>query len=73
MYAVEFETQISNGIVHIPQQFEQLYEHRKAKVIIMVDDAGEVQLIDLIKKLSNSPIHVEETTTFLSREQANER
>lgn len=38
MFAIEFETQINNGVVHIPQQFEQLYQHPKAKIIIMVDE-----------------------------------
>ena len=29
MYAVEFETQVNDGIVRIPQKFEQLYKHQK--------------------------------------------
>lgn len=73
MYAVEFETQINDGIVHIPQKFEQLYKQQKAKVIIMIDDIEKTQPIDLIQKLLNNPIHVEPTITFLSREHANER
>lgn len=32
MFAVEFETQIKNGVVHIPRQFEQLYQHPKVKL-----------------------------------------
>lgn len=72
MYAVEFETQISDGIVHIPQKFEQLYKHQKAKITIMVDDIDKIQPIDLIQKLSSNPIHIEPTVAFLFREQANE-
>jgi hypothetical protein len=47
MFAVEFETQINNGVVHIPQQFEQLYQHPKAKIIIMVD---EITITDFLSK-----------------------
>ncbi len=47
MFAVEFETQINDGVVHIPRQFEQLYQHPKAKIIIMVD---EMPITDYLSK-----------------------
>jgi hypothetical protein len=47
MFAIEFETQIKNGVVHIPQQFERLYQHPKAKIIIMID---EIPMTDFLSK-----------------------
>jgi hypothetical protein len=41
MYAVEFETHINNGVVHIPSHYKELQNSKKAKVIVMVDDLGE--------------------------------
>jgi fructose-specific phosphotransferase system component IIB len=35
MYAVEFETKISNGIIEIPMQYKQIKD--SVKVIIMTD------------------------------------
>jgi hypothetical protein len=43
MYAIEFETAISNGIVQIPETFKQLYSSPNAKVIIMVDEPTKQQ------------------------------
>ena len=76
MYAIEFETSIHNGVVQIPSTFHKLYSNSKAKVIIMIEDDTEVTVSkdpDFIEMLANNPRHLEESTAFLSREQANER
>ncbi len=41
MYAVEFETRIDNGIVHIPEQYKALQNSKKAKIIVMIDEPTE--------------------------------
>lgn len=38
MYAVEFETDIDNGLVRVPVSFRKLQTMKKAKIIIMVED-----------------------------------
>lgn len=38
MYAVEFDANIENGIVHIPKKYTNLQEV-SAKVTIMIDDS----------------------------------
>ncbi len=35
MYAVEFEAPIENGIVHIPQQYQELQQTPKARFVVM--------------------------------------
>ncbi len=38
MYAVEFETKIDNGIVHIPKDIDDFNQIKKAKFIMMYDN-----------------------------------
>lgn len=76
MYAIEFETSIHNGVVQIPSVFHKLYSSTKAKIIIMIEDDTVVTASkkpDFIEMLANNPRHLDESTDFLSREQANER
>lgn len=76
MYAIEFETSIHNGIVQIPGTFHKLYSSSKAKIIIMIEDDTDITASnkpDFIEMLANNPRHLDESTMFLSREQANER
>ena len=40
MYAVEFEAPIENGIVHIPQRYQQLQENSKARFVVMYNDSA---------------------------------
>ena len=35
MYAVEFEAPIENGIVHIPKQYQDIQDTKKATFIVM--------------------------------------
>ena len=37
MYAVEFNASIHNGVIHIPTQYQELYEQQIAKIFVMVD------------------------------------
>jgi len=39
MYAVEFEAPIKNGIVHIPQQYQELQQTPKARFVVMYDNS----------------------------------
>ena len=39
MYAVEFEAPIENGIVHIPQQYQELQQNIKARFVVMYNDS----------------------------------
>jgi len=41
MYAIEFETSIDNGIVHIPEIYKKIQKSKKAKIIVMIDEAIE--------------------------------
>jgi len=76
MYAIEFEANIHNGIVEIPKSFHKIYSSKKAKVIIMVEDADVVMNLkqaDFIETFSTNQRHIDPSISFLSREQANER
>lgn len=76
MYAIEFEANIHNGIVEIPKSFHKIYSNKKAKIIIMVEDTDVVMNLkqaDFIETFSTNPRHIDPSTSFLSREQANER
>ncbi len=37
MYAVEFQAPIENGIVHIPQQYQEIHNTTKATFVVMYD------------------------------------
>ena len=39
MYAIEFEAPIENGIVHIPQQYQELQQNIKARFVVMYSDS----------------------------------
>ena len=39
MYAVEFEAPIENGIVHIPQQYQELQQTPKARFVVMYNNS----------------------------------
>ena len=35
MYAVEFQAPIENGIVHIPKQYHEILDRKKATLVVM--------------------------------------
>jgi len=54
MYAVEFEAQIDQGIIHIPVRFQKMHNKSHAKIIIMVDEAdGDQDNLALQQFLDN--------------------
>jgi hypothetical protein len=76
MYAVEFETNITNGLVQIPTLFEKLQTSTKAKIIILVDEDNSTTATtsqpDFIEQLMDNPRPMN-SSHFLSREEANAR
>jgi len=77
MYAVEFEAPIENGIVHIPQQYQELQQTPKARFIVMYtnsvnntikkeDDKVQFQLEEFRRLRSQSNNKVMVTMDLLS-------
>ena len=56
MYAVEFEAPIENGIVHIPQEYQELQQNQKAKFIVIYTN----NVNNTIKKEDNIKSQLEE-------------
>ena len=74
MFAIEFETTIDNGIVHIPKIYKNLQKSNKAKVIVMIDETTEEenqQQLVFDKFLKNS--RKVENLTLFSRDELHER
>ena len=46
MYAVEFEAPIENGIVHIPQQYQELQQNPKARFVVMYESVNNTNIVD---------------------------
>ena len=42
MYAVEFQAPIKNGVVHIPKQYQQLQDTKKATFVVMYESENKV-------------------------------
>lgn len=38
MYAVEFQAPIENGIVHIPKQYQEIQDNKKATFVVMYNN-----------------------------------
>ena len=38
MYAIEFQAPIENGIVHIPKQYQEIQDRKKATFVVMYED-----------------------------------
>jgi len=41
MYAVEFQAPIENGIVHIPKQFQDIQDAKKATFVVMYESISD--------------------------------
>ncbi|KIM13031.1 MAG: hypothetical protein KU38_02530 [Sulfurovum sp. FS08-3] len=41
MYAVEFQAPIENGIVHIPKQFQDIQNRKKATFVVMYESISD--------------------------------
>ncbi len=55
MYAIEFEADIQNGTVKIPEQYSHL-QNSHARIVIMVKDQSSQELTENNLDLSNSEI-----------------
>jgi len=75
MYAIEFETDITDRFIEI-KEYEKV-ANKHAKVIVMVDDfadmATQKKHDDFIDSLLKKPRHISKDTKFLSRDEANAR
>ena len=64
MFAIEFKTQIKDGVVHIPEQYKELYQS-EAKIVVLVETEPETAPVEtnkqstFFKALSNRHIPVE--------------
>jgi len=71
MYAVEFETKIQNGIVHIPQEYKDLIESTSARFVVMYDHNDKIKVNNIKKRMS--AISIDTSTFTFNRDEANER
>jgi hypothetical protein len=56
MYAVEFQTTVRNGTIHIPPEYHKQFRHR-VKVILMTEEVVEATN-NLIDQLLANPIRL---------------
>jgi hypothetical protein len=74
MYAVEFEANIRNGVVEIPQDVKDLGDIRKAKFIMMFDKETKKRAVRKEeKKEKMSAISIDTIGFKFNREEAHER
>jgi hypothetical protein len=72
MYAVEFETRIDNGVVHIPERYKTLQNSKKAKIIVMVDEPVEEKNESVFAQFLQKSRKVENLSLF-NRDALHER
>ncbi|MCK9395683.1 MAG: hypothetical protein M0Q44_08835 [Methylobacter sp.] len=41
MQAIEFETQLENGLIHLPVSYQHWQEGKHVKVIVLVDESAD--------------------------------
>ena len=46
MFAIEFKTQIKDGIVHIPEQYKELYQS-EAKIVDLVETEHKTTALEV--------------------------
>lgn len=68
MRNAKFETRIKNGVINPPKEY---LNAKKAKVIILDNDSKSDK--DFIFKTVSNPVHLNSGTSFLFREEVNER
>ena len=59
MYAVEFNTHIENGIVHIPKKYSNL-QQVNAKITVMIDDLNKYSNSEILALSNNSANSINE-------------
>ena len=81
MYAVEFETKIDNGIVHIPKDIDDFNQIKKAKFIMMYDNDDiantsfnheDLQRMDSVDMIFDK-FSIDMSKIKFDRDEANER
>ena len=70
MYAVEFETDIKNGIVRIPKKFKDLQDKKSVKLFIVYDDNKNK---NGFKRKKMSAVSIDTKSFKFNREEAHER
>ncbi|KPA10332.1 hypothetical protein MHK_005243 [Candidatus Magnetomorum sp. HK-1] len=66
MYAIEFQTQITNGIIKIPEKYREKVK-RFVKVILLTEETAETSS-DMIDQLLESPLKVPDFRPFKREE-----
>ena len=69
MYAVEFESNIKNGIINIPDEYKKLVDNVYVKCFIVIDETNQKSL--LRKKMS--AISIDTKSYKFNRDEASER
>ena len=67
MYAVEFESDINNGIVHIPSEYKELQQRSGVKFLLIVSEEKNKT------KKSMNAISIDTKKYKFNRDEANER
>ncbi|MEA3498091.1 MAG: hypothetical protein U9R16_03425 [Campylobacterota bacterium] len=49
MYAVEFQAPIENGIVHIPKQYQEIQDNKKATFVVMYESVNNTIKKDIVQ------------------------
>ena len=49
MYAVEFQAPIENGVVHIPKQYQEIQDTRKATFVVMYESVNHTIKKDIVQ------------------------
>jgi len=64
MYAVEFEASIKNGIVHMPKEYQEIYNQEKVQIFIISANKPknilEEKKDDFLAILENGPTILEQ-------------
>jgi len=58
MYAVEFQAPIKNGIVHIPKQYQEIQDTKKATFVVMYHQNNINDELDELFANSNNKVQV---------------
>ena len=69
VYAVEFESNIKNGIIHIPDEYKIFYDNVYAKCFLVIYEKKQKSEI----KRRMSAISIDTRTYKFNRDEANER
>jgi len=69
MYAVEFESNISNGIIRIPDEYKNFHNNVYAKCFLVIDETK--QKTEIKRKMS--AISIDTKAYKFNRDEADER